>query len=133
MYKYIHTCICIYHVRTHTHIHIYTHTHTKCTYERMQSTSETTARQRLRGQTNLVPRSSALLPVRSTTVRRPDHIRLSTLVRSRSTVHASSQLVYGPPKRGHFSVILAGLCKVLWISLSQLFKIFVLILCTSLI
>jgi len=68
-------------------------------------TSETMARQRLRGQPNLTPRSSALLPVRITTARRPDHIRLSALVRSRSTqfiVHASS------PKRGHFSAILAG-------------------------
>ena len=63
------------HTRTHTHIHIYTHTHTKCTYERTQSTSETTARQRLRGQPNLTPRSSALLPVRITTARHPDHIR----------------------------------------------------------
>ena len=30
--------------------------HTKCTYERTQSTSETTAWQRLRGQPNLTPR-----------------------------------------------------------------------------
>ena len=46
-----------------------------------------------------------------TTARRPDHICLSALVRSRSTqfiVHASSQLGRGPPKRGHFSAILAG-------------------------
>jgi len=59
----------------------------------------------------LTPRSSALLPVRITTARRPDHIRLSALVRIRSTqfiVHASSQLGHGPPKRGHFSAILAG-------------------------
>ena len=84
-----------------------------------------TARQRLRGQPNLTPRSSALLPVRITTVRRPDHIRLSALVRSRSTlfiVHASSQLGHGLPKRGHFPAILAGLCEFLflffWISLS---------------
>jgi len=45
------------------------------------------------------------------TVRRPDHIRLSALVRSQSTqfiVHASSQLGRGPPKRGHFSAILVG-------------------------
>ena len=82
----------------------------------MQITSETTARQRLCGQPNLVPRSSALLPVRIMTARRPDHIRLSALVRSRYTqfiVHASSQLVHDPPKRGHFSAgvlpaILAG-------------------------
>ena len=130
------------HVRTHTHIHIYTHTHTKCTYERTQSTSETTAPQRLRGKPNLTPRSSALLPVRCnlegdtlrgqqpnrlpvyeerrisaeqpqptaahhtiTTARCPDHIRLSALVRSRSTqfiVHASCQLGHGPQKRDHF-------------------------------
>ena len=48
-----------------------------------------------------------------TTARRPDHIRLSALVRSRSTqfiVHASSQLGHGPPKRGHCSAILAGCC-----------------------
>jgi len=65
IYIYIHTCTYIYiHVRAHTHIHIYTHTHTKCTYERTQSTSETTVRQRLRGKPNLMPRSSALLPVR---------------------------------------------------------------------
>ena len=67
--------------------------------------------QRLPGQPNLTPRSSALLPVRITTARRPDHIRLSALVRSRSTefiVHASSQLGHGPPKRGHFSAILVG-------------------------
>jgi len=59
----------------------------------------------------LTPRSSALLPVRITTARRPDHIRLSALVRSRSThfiVHANSQLCHGPPKRGHFPAILAG-------------------------
>ena len=112
MYKsYTHAYIYIYHVRTHTHIHIYTHTHTKCTYERTQSTSETTARQRLRGKPNLTPRSSALLPVCITTARCPGHIRLSALVRSRSTqfiVHASSQLGRGPPKGGHFSAIWAG-------------------------
>jgi len=47
----------------------------------------------------------------TTTAHRPDHIRLSVLMRSRSTqfiVHASSQLGRGPPKRGHFSAILAG-------------------------
>jgi len=99
----IHTHMHVYtyhHVRTHTHIHIYTHTHTKCTYERTQSTSETTARQRLRGQPNSTPRSSALLPVRITTARRPDHIRLSALVRIRSTqfiIHASSQLGHAGP------------------------------------
>ena len=64
MYKYIHTCIYIHiscpHTYTHTYIHIYTHTHTKCAYERTQSTSETTARQRLREKPNLTPRSSAL-------------------------------------------------------------------------
>ena len=76
----------IYHVRTYTHIHIYTHTHTKCTYERTQSTSETMARQRLRGQPNLTPRSSALLPVRITTARRPDHIRLSAPYLPRNVV-----------------------------------------------
>ena len=79
---------------------MYTHTHTKCTYERTQSTSETTARQRLRGQPNLTPRSSALLPVRITAARRPDHIRLSALVRIRSTqfiVHASYQLGHAGP------------------------------------
>ena len=103
-HMHIYTCI---HVRTHTHIHIYTHTHTKCTFERTQSTSETTARQRLRGQPNLTPRSSDLLPVRITTAHRPDHIRLSALVRSRSTQFASSQLGHGPLKRGHFSAILA--------------------------
>ena len=46
-----------------------------------------------------------------TTARRPDHIRLSALVRSQFTrfiVHASSQFGRGPPKRGHFSAILAG-------------------------
>jgi len=65
IYIYIHTCTYIYmHNRTHTHIHIYTHTHTKCTYERTQSMSEMTARQRLRGKPNLTPKSSALLPVR---------------------------------------------------------------------
>ena len=95
-----HMHIFIYiHVRTHTHIHIYTHTHTKCTFERTQSTSETTAWQWLRG-TNLTSRSSALLPVRITAARRLDHIRLSALVQSQSTqfiVHASSQLGHGPP------------------------------------
>jgi len=47
-----------------------------------------------------------------TTARSPDHIRLSALVRSQFTrfiVHASSQFGRGPPKRGHFSAILAGL------------------------
>ena len=53
-----------YIMSAHIHIHIYTHTHTKCTSERTQNTSETTARQRLRGKPNLMPRSSALLPVR---------------------------------------------------------------------
>jgi len=70
-----------------------------------------TALQRLRMQPNLTPRSSALLPVRITTARRPDHIRLSALVWSRSTqfiAHTSSQLGHGPPKRGHCSAILAG-------------------------
>jgi len=46
-----------------------------------------------------------------TIAHRPDHIRLSALVRSQSTqfiVHASSQLGRGPPKRGHFFAILAG-------------------------
>ena len=65
-----------------------------------QSTSETTGRQRLRGQPNLTLRSSALLPVRIKTSHRPDHIRLSALVRSRSThfiVHASSQLGHAGP------------------------------------
>ena len=97
---YTHAYIYIYHVRTHTHIHIYTHTNTKCKYERTQSTSEMKARQRLRGQPNLTPRISALLPVRITTACRPDHIRLSALVQSRSTqfiVHASSQLGHAGP------------------------------------
>ena len=51
-----------------------------------------------------------------TTARRPDHIRVSALVRSRSTqfiVHASSKLGRGPPKRGHFPAILAGSFSVL--------------------
>ena len=46
-----------------------------------------------------------------TTARRPDHIHLSALVRSRSTqfiVYASFQLGRGPPRRGHFPAILAG-------------------------
>ena len=46
-----------------------------------------------------------------TTARRRDYIRLSALVRSRSTqfiVHASSQLGRDPPKQGHFSAILVG-------------------------
>jgi len=46
-----------------------------------------------------------------TTARCPDHIRLSALVWSQSTqfiIHASSQLVRGPPKRGHFPAILEG-------------------------
>jgi len=114
---YTHTYIYTYHVRTTTHKHIYTHTHTKCTYERTQSTSATMARQRLSGKPNLTPRSSALLPVRITTACRLDHIRLSALVRSRSTqfiVHASSRLVHGPPKRGHFPAILAGFCN--WVT-----------------
>ena len=131
----------------HIHTYTYIHTHTKCTYARTQSTSETTARQRLRGKPDLTPRSSALLPVccnpegdyppwpaaqlpvhkerrisaeqpqptaahrTITTARRPDHIRLSALVRSRSIqfmAHPSCQIGRGPPKRGHFSAILAG-------------------------
>ena len=55
----IYTYIMSAHIYTYTYIH----THTKCTYERTQSTSETTARQRLRGRPKLTPRSSALLPV----------------------------------------------------------------------
>jgi len=65
---------------------------------------------------NLTPRSSVLLPVHIMTARRADHIRLSALVRSRSTqfiVHGSSQLGHGPPKRGHFSAILAGVFEVI--------------------
>jgi len=61
---YTHAYIYIHHVRTNTHIQIYTHTRTKCTYERTQSTSEMTARQRLRGKPDLTPRIFALLPVR---------------------------------------------------------------------
>ena len=115
------------------------------------STSETTARQRLRRKPDLTPRSSALLPVRCnpgegypswpaaqlpvheerrisaeqpqptaahhtiTTARRPNHIRLSALVRSRSTqfmAHPSCQLGRGPPKRCHLSAILAGITLV---------------------
>ena len=110
MYKYIHTCIYIQILcpHTYTHTHIYTHAY-KYTYERTQSTSEMTARQRLRGQPNLTPRSSSLLPVHITTARRPNHIRLSALVRSRSTqfiVHASSQLGHAgpcPPETRSFS------------------------------
>ena len=51
MYKYIHTCIYIHIscLHTYTHTHIYTHAY-KMYIERTQSTSETTARQRLRGQ-----------------------------------------------------------------------------------
>jgi len=50
-----------------------------------------------------------------TTARRPDHIRLSALVRSRSTqftAHPSYELGRGPTKRGHFSAILAGFYKM---------------------
>jgi len=65
-----------YIMSAHIHTYTYIHTHTKCTYERTQSTSETTARQRLRGQPNLTPRSSALLLVRITIARHPDHIPL---------------------------------------------------------
>ena len=117
-YTYIHTHIGDHHWSSHwfsNKQHYLSHTHTKCTYERTQSTSETTARQRLRGQPNLTPRSSALLPIRITTARRPDHIRLSALVQSRSTqfiVHASSQLGHDPPKWGHFSAILAWLVNL---------------------
>ena len=77
-YTYIYTCIymhmytCIYthayiyiYTRQYTciHAHIYTHAYYMyiCTHA---STSETTARQRLRGKPNLTPRSSALLHVR---------------------------------------------------------------------
>jgi len=144
---YMHIYIYIYTFpHTYTHTHIYTHTYKLyiCTHA---STSETTARQRLRGKLNLTPRSSALLPVRCnpegdypswpaaqllvheerqisgeqpqptaayhtiTTARCPDHIRLSALVRSQSTqfiAHPSCQLGCDPPKRGHFSAILAG-------------------------
>jgi len=116
------------------------------------STSETTVRQRLRGKSDMTPRSSALLPVRCnpggdypswpaaqlpvhekrrisaeqpqptaahhtiTTARHPDHIRLSALVRSRSTqfrAHPNCQLGCGPPKRGHFSAISVVNLKIL--------------------
>ena len=97
------------------HIHTYTYIHTRTQNVHMNARKarlkRALRRQRLRGQPNLTPRSSALLPVRITTARRPDHIRLSALVRSRSTpylVHASSQLGHGPPKRGYFPAILAG-------------------------
>jgi len=143
IYIYIHTCTYTYicmsaHIHTYTYIHTYTHTYKLyiCTHA---STSETTARQRLRGKPNCTSRSSALLPVRCnpeedypswpaaqlpvheeqqisaeqpqstaaqytiTTARRPDRIRLSALVRSRST---QCQLGCGPPKRGHCNVLL---------------------------
>jgi len=96
--------------------------HTKCTYERTQSTSEPTARQRLRGQPNLTPRSSVLLPVRITTARRPDHIRLSALVWSQSTqfiVHVSSQLGHAgpcpPETRSFFEKVKIKNQLLLWI------------------
>jgi len=153
IYRYIHTCTCIYiytcpHTYTHTHI---SHMHTKCTYERTQSTSETTVRQHCAGSPNwhqeaqpfslstairrgipFVASSPIALPVHEeqrisaeqpqptaahhtiTTARCPDHIRLSALVRSRSTqftAHPSCQLGRGPPKRGHFSAILAGFLR----------------------
>ena len=57
-YIYIYTC-----QYTYTHAHKYTHTYNMyiCTHA---STSETTARQRLRGKPDLTLRSSAPLPVR---------------------------------------------------------------------
>jgi len=57
-YTYIYTC-----QYTYIHAHIYTHTYNMyiCTHA---STSETTARQRLRGKPDLTLRSSAPLPVR---------------------------------------------------------------------
>ena len=50
-----------------------------------------------------------------TTARRPDHIRLSALVRTRSTqftAHSSYDLGRGPPKRGHFPAILVGFFNI---------------------
>ena len=109
MYKYIHTCIYI-HIscaHTYTHTHIYTHD-TKCTYARTQSTSETTAQQRLRRQPNLTPRSSALLPVRITTAHRPDHIHSSALVKIHPVqCPRHGQLGHGFPKRGHYETYMA--------------------------
>jgi len=117
MYKYIHTCIYI-HIscpHTSTHTHIYTHaykmyiwTHAKYVWN---DGAAATARE-----AQLDAKSSALLPVRITTARRPDHIHLSALVRSRSTqfiVHTSSQIGHGPRKRGHFPAILAGFFFIL--------------------
>jgi len=46
-----------------------------------------------------------------TTARRPDHICLFAVMQSQSTqftAHPSCELGRGPPKRGHFSAILAG-------------------------
>ena len=87
----IHIHMHIYTYIMSAHIHIYTHAHTKCTYERTQSTSETTARQRLRGQPNLTPRISALLPVCITTARRPDHPLICTGAEPIHPVHCPRQ------------------------------------------
>ena len=97
------------HVRTHTHIHIYTHTHTKCTYERTQSTSETRARQRLRGKPTLTPSCSALLPVRCNLERetlrghQPNCPSRGTMDKRRTTTTNSSSLHHNDsaPSRPH--------------------------------
>ena len=108
----IHTHMHIYTYFMSAHIHTYTYIHTRI--QNIHMNARKARLKRRRGSDcagNLTPRSSALLPVRIATARRPDHIRLSALVRSRSTqfiVHASSQLDHGPPKRGHLSAILAG-------------------------
>ena len=64
-----------------------------------------------------------------TTARRPDHIRLSALVRSPSTqfmAHTSCQLGRGPLKRGHFPAILVGFfqfCFFVWETFKYLFTL----------
>jgi len=79
-YIYIYTCL-----YTYIHEHTYTHSYNMyiCTHA---STSETTARQRLRGKPDLTPRSSTLLPVRCNLEVDHPFVAISPIARPRGTM-----------------------------------------------
>jgi len=78
MYKYIHTCIYI-HIHMSAHIHTNTYIHTRIQNVHMNARK---ARLKRRRRSDCARSPAAHLTI--TTVRRPDHIRLSALVRSQS-------------------------------------------------
>ena len=116
MYKYIHTCIYI-HIscpHTYTHTHIYTHAYKMYIWTHAKHVWNDGAAA-LRGKPNLTPRSSALLPVRITTARRPDHIRLSA--QPIHPVHCPCQLPawpWPPETRSFFCHFGGVLLQYVW-------------------